>query len=87
MKDFGKIARMIAVFGQLGFTIVTPPVVLALGAHALCSRFGVGSWIMLPAILLGFLASASGAYQFYRRVVSSGRKKEETDDVVFYHHE
>ena len=69
MKSYVKIARMIALFGQLGFTIVTPPVVLALGAYALQRRFSLGSWIMLLAIFLGLLAAASGAYQFYEQVI------------------
>ena len=86
MKDYMKIARMFAVFGQLGFTVVTPPVVLALGAHLLQQRFSLGGWIMFLAIVLGLLASASGAYQFYRRVVSAD-KKEKTDSVAFFHHE
>ena len=88
MKSYVKIARMIALFGQLGFTIVTPPVVLALGAYALQRRFSLGSWIMLLAIFLGLLASASGAYQFYKQVICLDNKhKKRSETVVFYRHE
>ena len=87
MKDYIKLARMLALFGQLGFTIVTPPVALALGAYALQRRFSLGSWIMLLAIVLGLIAAASGAYQFYRRVISLEKKKKGDHTVVFYNHE
>lgn len=88
MKNYVKLARMFALFGQLGFTIVTPPVVLVLGAYALQRRYSLGSWIMLLAIVLGLMAAASGAYQLYRRVISSEKKKKEEDHtVVFYKHE
>ena len=88
MKDYGKIVKLFAIFGQLGFSIVTPPIVLALGAYMLQRRFFLGNWVMILAIILGMLAAASSVYQFYRRVLSSDKKKKaEADAVVFYHHE
>lgn len=86
MKEYVRILRLFALFGQLGFTIVTPPVVLAILAHWLQSRFSLGGWVMLIAIVLGLLASASGAYRFYRRVCAES-EKDQKDTVVFYKHE
>ena len=87
MKDLVKIARMLALFGQLGFTIVTPPIVLALLAHHLQQRYSLGSWVMAAAIVLGLIAAASGVYGYYRRVTAfeKKQKKEETKTVYFRH--
>lgn len=92
MKKYMKIAQMIAMFGQLGFSLITPPVVMALLAWWLQSRFGWGSWIMIVFLLIGLITSAVSAYQFYLKVMSSmektDREKEPTEkSVVYYRHE
>lgn len=87
MKDVIKIAKMVALFGQLGFTIVTPPVVMALLGYWLQERFSLGGWVMLAAILLGLAASASGVYRYYRRVTALTKKEKKTENVIYYRHE
>lgn len=90
MKDIMNIARMLALFGQLGFTIVTPPVSLALLAHWLQRRYAWGSWVMLAAIVLGLAASACGVWQYYRRVTAFEKRKNQTErtgGTVYYRHE
>lgn len=86
MKELVKIARLVALYGQLGFTIVTPPVVMALLGHWLQRRFSLGGWIMAVSLVLGLAAAASGAWGFYRRVTAAEKQKK-TETVVFYHHE
>ena len=93
MKSFLQVARMVTMFGQLGFTLITPPVVLALLAWWLQSRFGLGTWVILVDIVLGLLTSAASAYRFYLRVIGSEKKRARKEDaetdkpVVFYSHE
>jgi len=87
VKNLVNIAKMVALYGQLGFTIVTPPVVMALLCAWVQQRFLVGSWIMVLGILLGLTASASGAYGFYRRVIAAEKKDKNNTSIVFYHHE
>ena len=88
MKSLVELAKLAALYGQLGFTIVTPPIVMALLGHWLQTRFSLGSWVMLLCLAVGLTASASGAYGFYRRVVGAEKKKKKpTETVVFYHHE
>lgn len=89
MKNLVNIARMIALYGQLGFTIVTPPVVMALLGHWLQTVLSIGGWIMVVCIVLGLVASASGAWSFYRRIMAAENRKKEkrTETVTFYHHE
>ncbi|MBQ9967255.1 MAG: AtpZ/AtpI family protein [Oscillospiraceae bacterium] len=87
MKDLAAVAKLVAIYGQLGFTIVTPPVVMALVCHQLRMRTELGGWVMVVGILLGLIASASGAYRFYRRVTAAGKKKEKAGDIAYYRHE
>lgn len=86
MKDLMNIAKMVALYGQVGFTVVTPPIVMALLGHWLQRRFLLGGWVVLVCLVIGLAASASGAYGFYRRVRGK-EKKEKTETVTYYHHE
>jgi len=88
VKDMVKIARMLALFGQLGFTIVTPPIVLALLAYWLQNRFSLGGWVMVLAIVLGLAASVGGVCGYYRRVMAFEKKqKKEKPKTVYLKHE
>ena len=89
MKNYIQIAKSIAMYGQLGFTLVTPPIILVLITHWLQRRFAWSSWLMLVAILIGLLSSAAGAYHFYRKVMEKEKKenKKRSETVSFYTHE
>ena len=81
MKKHLKVLRLIATFGQLGFTLITPPVVMALLGWWLQSRFSLGTWVMLIAIVIGLLTTATSAWKFYLQVVGSEKKKAEAENV------
>ena len=91
MKKHLKVLRLIATFGQLGFTLITPPVVMALLGWWLQSRFSLGTWVMLIAIVIGLLTSATSAWKFYLQVVGSEKKKAEAEkakrSVTYFTHE
>ena len=91
MKNYLRIARLVVAFGQLGFTLITPPVVMSLVGWWLQSRFGLGTWVMLVCLAIGLLTAAASAWQFYLRVMEPERKKEKRTQrdkrVVFYTHE
>ena len=87
MKDLLAIAKQVALYGQLGFTIVTPPIVMALVCYEICRRTSLGGWVMLVGILLGLTASVSGAYRFYHRVTAAEKKAKKENDIVYYRHE
>ena len=91
MKTYMKVVRAIALVGQLGFTLLTPPVVLIALAWWLQSRFHLGTWVMLLALLVGLLTSIASALAFYRRVICGTKKRQKPEGtdrpVVFYKHE
>ena len=72
-----KLCRGIALVGQLGFSLITPPVVLLWLAHWLQTKYGLGVWVTILALILGLLTSASTALQFYRKLTA---KKEKDND-------
>ena len=82
MKKYMKIAQLIAMFGQLGFSLITPPVVMALLAWWLQSRLGWGSWIMIVFLLIGLITSAVSAYQFYLKVMSTMEKTDREKEPI-----
>lgn len=94
MKNYLKVARLVATFGQLGFTLITPPVVMALLGWWLQSRFGLGTWVMLLCLLIGLLCAGTNGYKFLRRILIKDTKRSLEKDpedadrkVVYYSHE
>ena len=65
-----KICRGIALVGQLGFSLITPPVALLWLAHWLQEKYALGVWITILALIVGLLTSASTALQFYRKLTA-----------------
>lgn len=73
-----KLCRGIALVGQLGFSLITPPVVLLWLAHWLQTKYGLGVWVTILALILGLLTSASTALQFYRKLTAKKGKGSDT---------
>ncbi len=88
MKHVKKLIRAAALLGQLGFALITPPVLLALGAWKLQERFGFGAWVMLTAIVVGLLTGGSTAYRLIRDAMRDSEKEENREHTVnYYGHE
>ena len=63
--------------GQLGFSLVAPPVVLGFAGFWLSNRFDIGSWISWLFIAIGIMTSVSTAAGYY----NDSKKKSEKDAV------
>ena len=93
MKTYVRVMKAVSIMGQLGFTLITPPLVMTLLGWWLQDRFGLGAWVMVLTMAIGLITSAVSAYQFYRRILVSAHKKAQKEEqkqekpVVFYHHE
>lgn len=76
MRRFQNLIRGISLVGQLGFTIITPPLVLVWLANRLVSNHGWGPWVLIAAIVIGLGCSVSGAWSFLRGLREQQKKKD-----------
>ncbi|MBE6560879.1 MAG: hypothetical protein E7662_07120 [Ruminococcaceae bacterium] len=65
-NDLIRMISRISLITQLGLSLVTPPLLLLLGALWLQNRFGIGDWILLCAILAGIISGGYAAYNLIR---------------------
>ena len=76
MKDLklrSETLRNLVLIGQLGLSLIMPLLLCFFGAYALTRWCGAGSWVYLPALILGLGASGVTAYRFYL----DGKRREE----------
>lgn len=66
MKSLTKVFESILLVGQIGFSLITPPLVFVWLAHLAQSRLGWGTWVMVAAIVIGIL---TGIVSVYRTVL------------------
>ena len=74
----------ISIYGQMGFTIVVPPVLLCILANWARNRFGIGPWIVLAAILIGLLSAFTTIYKICMGFLAKQTKKEEKNRKISY---
>ena len=67
MKSLFKVARAVAILGQLGFTLITPPVLMALFGWWLTVRFRLGVWVIVLTLLLGLITAGASAWRFWKK--------------------
>jgi hypothetical protein len=60
---------------QLGFSIMTPPLLFLFLAHWASERFSLGAWIYLVAILVGLTTAFSSARELVRPLCKPSRKQ------------
>lgn len=66
MRNLEKWMRGLALVGQLGFCIITPPLVLTWLAKLLVERRGWGYWVVAAALVIGILTGLSSAWSLLR---------------------
>ena len=73
--------RYLIYFSQVGFTIITPPVLCCFGAGWLRNRFGWGNGVVLIGILLGIAVAACGLRDFLRFTERKARESERKEKL------
>lgn len=66
MRTFEKWMRGLALVGQLGICVITPPLVLGYLARLLVTRHGWGYWVVVAALVIGILSGLSSAWSLLR---------------------
>lgn len=87
MQYWMQTMRTVMLLGQLGFTLITPPVLMGLLGWWLQSRFGLGIWVMALCLAVGLLTSAASALRAYRRLMEKLRGERRKTPVTFYDHD
>lgn len=92
MKSLFKLAKTISVLGQFGFTLITPPVLMALFGWWLTERFRLGVWVIVLTLLLGLITAGASAWRFWKKYQVSAARNSKADDpedrpVVYFRHE
>lgn len=76
MRDLARILSRISLITQLGLSLVTPPLLLTLGALWLQSHCQVGDWILLCAILVGLVSGVCSVWQLVRAEIARENRRE-----------
>lgn len=63
MKSLTKVFQSILLVGQIGFSLITPPLVFVWLARLAQSRLGWGTWVMVAAIVAGILTGIASVYR------------------------
>ncbi len=89
MAQWTKLLKMVLIYTQLGFTLVTPPVVLLLLGWWLQSRLGLGTWVMVLCLAIGLVTAGTSAVQFFRNITKQSEKseKKQNNTVNFHRHD
>lgn len=75
-KTLRALARNLPLVTQFGLSLVLPPTLCFLGARWLMNRFGLGSWVLLIALLLALSAIVSAFGQFFRYMLRQAEEDE-----------
>ncbi len=85
MRSIQRLMRAITLVGQLGFSIISPPLVLTFLAHLAVTRLGWGVWIIVAAIVVGIITAFCSARQILMKYARPTRG--ETPPTSFNTHE
>ena len=86
MKNVQKIMTGVVMIGQLGFSLITPPLVLIFLAHLLMTRCGWGLWVMVTAIVVGLGAGISSVVTTAKHLSDRDRKNAPKKGISFNDH-
>lgn len=75
MRSLERLAKAISFVGQVGFSLITPPLVLIWLAKLAQDRLGWGTWVMLAAIVVGLITGLTSVWRLIRGFAKSEEKK------------
>ena len=73
-KTLRALARNLPLVTQFGLSLVLPPILCFFGARWL--MFGLGSWVLLIAVLLALVSIVSAFTQFFRYMLRQAEEEE-----------
>ena len=86
MKSVQHVIRGMMFVGQLGFSAITPPLVLVWLAHLAMDKLGWGVWVMIVAIVVGIITAFSSVYRIIRLFLADDKKESTPHGRSFNEH-
>ena len=86
MRSLERLARAISFVGQIGFSLVTPPLVLIWLARLAQTKLGWGMWTMVAAILIGLVTAAVSTWSTVQRLLMKKDEGSAKKGVSFNEH-
>lgn len=80
-KSDWSVLRYLVYFTQVGFTVITPPLLCCFGAVWLRGRFGWGNGVVIGGIVLGVAVAAVSLRDFLRLIERKARESEREDKL------
>ena len=74
----------VSIYGQMGFTIVVPPVLLCLLGMWLRKKLNLGPWVILLAIIIGLLSAFTTIYKLCMQFLAKNTKEEDKNRKISY---
>lgn len=74
----------ISVYGQIGFSIVVPPILLCLLGFWLRKKFELGSWVIIVALVLGLLSAFTSVYRMCIGFLAKSTKEDKKNRNISY---
>lgn len=75
MRSLERLARAISFVGQIGFSLITPPLVLIWLARLAQTKLGWGAWVMIVAIVVGLITGLTSVWRLARGFSESEQSK------------
>lgn len=63
LNSLTKIMQSVMLVGQIGFSLITPPLVFIWLADLAQTHLGWGAWVMVAAIVAGILTGIASVYR------------------------
>lgn len=79
-----KALQDISTFGQIGFQVVVPPVLLCLLANWLRRKFDLGYWVIFTAIVVGLLSAFTTIYKLCLYFLAKNTKEKDKNRNISY---
>ena len=75
-----KSFKYLSLVGQFGLSLAVPPVMCVLIAVKLQSKFGLGDWVLICAVVVGLISSAMTFFKFIKSALNDNTKNGGDDD-------
>ena len=82
-SPFFAIMQSLSYLTQLGFSLVTPPLIFFFAAYYLQNRFDWGGWVWVAAVIFGFGGAAASFSNFAKFVKRKADKESQAPPTAF----